>query len=65
MIRWNGRYQPISAAVIMRRWMSSQEITKNIKFVTEEPRKIEKDEKTLRFDFAKFFDHEIKFLMIF
>lgn len=45
---WNANRSQLLSAIIMRRWLSSQIITKNIRLVTEEPRTFEKDEKTLR-----------------
>jgi hypothetical protein len=36
------------SAVIMRRLLSTHEITKNVVLLTEDKRKIEKDPKTLR-----------------
>jgi hypothetical protein len=50
---------PITA-IMAKRCVSTQEITKNIRLMTEDKRKIEKDPKTLRSDIiALTFDFQI------
>ena len=50
-------------SVVMRRSISTQEVTKNIYLVTEDKRKIETDPKTLRYD-NNFDKHVLYFIVI-